>query len=1005
MSEFFVLLAVAVFSAPVLALIAIVRASKTRKELQALEIQVRTLEAQLGDLRRERRAGTEEGQSQATRTREEVRTLIEPLIRPSGQYTPSQTGPVLPPPLPAAPAPAFQPFAEPTPAETPVAATEPITLPSRPAILPVRVVDWEKFLGVKLFAWVGGLALFLGIAFFVKYSFDRNLISPEMRIALGYLAALGLVIGGVVLRRKEYAVTAQTLSATGIVALYAVSFAAHALYRLIGTVPVFAVMTLVTATAFVLAVRMNAQLVAILGILGGFLTPPLLATGQDNPVGLFGYALLLNAGLIGVALFRRWHFLILLGAICTGITEVGWLGKFFEPQKINTAMAVLSLFNAVFLAGFVLSNRKKSEVKQTPTAVFLQAMLTLGITMYFLGRPELAGRPWTILSLTFVADVAVLAMLFWRHETFKLQLISGTAVFVILAQWIQGPLLQKHLYWALGATLFFAALHSIFPLVLQRRRKLEVPVVWANIFPLIALALVLLVLTRMEAVTVAVWPAILLLDLLVIGLTLFTATAGLTLGAILLTAIITAAWILRIPTDWSGTGTVLIIGVFTMLFVGAGLWLLQKFVDEKESEEEGGVRGLPQFLPAISAVLPFLLLAMMVMRLNTVNPSNIFGLAFVMDLVLLWLARRTKTPELGVAALGATLFLEFYWHRTDFSPDHAGIGLAWYLIFYALFAISAFVRREQVRSVPFAWAVSALSGPLHFYMIYHASKALLGNFPAMGLIPALMAIPALGALAAVVKRFELNEEERFRLLAWFGGSALFFITMIFPVQFDRQWLTIGWALEGVALLWLFQRVPHRGLPVVGVALLLVAFVRLGLNPKILSYYQRSETPIFNWYLYSYGIVTVCLFFGARLLAPPRNMVLNRNTPPLLFTLGTILAFILLNIEIADFFGTSNYLQFEFSGNFARNMTYSIAWALFGLVLLIVGIGKQIAAVRYASMALLGVTLLKLFLHDLRTLDAGYRIGAFIGVAIVLITASWAYQRYLASAVSERKTTP
>ena len=34
-------------------------------------------------------------------------------------------------------------------------------------------------MGVKGFAWVGGLALFLGVAFFVKYSFDNNLVPPN----------------------------------------------------------------------------------------------------------------------------------------------------------------------------------------------------------------------------------------------------------------------------------------------------------------------------------------------------------------------------------------------------------------------------------------------------------------------------------------------------------------------------------------------------------------------------------------------------------------------------------------------------------------------------------------------------------------------------------------------------------------------------------------------------------------------------------------------------------
>ena len=119
-------------------------------------------------------------------------------------------------------------------------------------------------------------------------------------------------------------------------------------------------------------------------------------------------------------------------------------------------------------------------------------------------------------------------------------------------------------------------------------------------------------------------------------------------------------------------------------------------------------------------------------------------------------------------------------------------------------------------------------------------------------------------------------------LAWFGGVALFFITLIFPIQFDRQWITIGWALEGAALLWLFHRVPHPGLRLAGVGLLVAAFVRLAFNPAVLEYHPRAATPIFNWYLYAYGIVTVCLFAGAKLLAPPRNQILTGiNAPPIL----------------------------------------------------------------------------------------------------------------------------
>ena len=238
---------------------------------------------------------------------------------------------------------------------------------------------------------------------------------------------------------------------------------------------------------------------------------------------------------------------------------------------------------------------------------------------------------------------------------------------------------------------------------------------------------------------------------------------------------------------------------------------------------------------------------------------------------------------------------------------------------------------------------------------------------------------------------------RLSQLAWLGGVALFFITLIFPIQFDRQWITFGWALEGAALLWLFHRLPHPGLRLTGIGLLVAAFVRLAFNPAVLEYHQRSATPIFNWYLYTYGLVTVALFLGTKLLAPPRHLVLKSNAQAILGSLGTVLAFLLLNIEIADYFSEpGSTLTFQFSGSFARDMSYSIAWALFALVLLVVGIVKKISAARYAALGLLCVTLVKLFFHDLAHLNQLYRIGALGGVAVIAMLASFAYQKFFST---------
>ena len=227
----------------------------------------------------------------------------------------------IPPPLPLRPAP------EPGLPRTPAVEPPPTKPPPRP---PRAAIDWEAFLGVKLFAWIGGFVLFLGIVFLVKYSFDNNLITPGTRVLIGTVIGLALIVTGWMTANRRYRASGQSLCATGVLVLYGNIFAAHVFYHLIELVPAFVSMAIVTGAAFFLAVRMNAQVIVILGLLGGFLTPVLLSTGVDNPTALFGYIAVLNAGIAAVGLRKRWGYLILLAAVGTTVTEFAWSGKFFK---------------------------------------------------------------------------------------------------------------------------------------------------------------------------------------------------------------------------------------------------------------------------------------------------------------------------------------------------------------------------------------------------------------------------------------------------------------------------------------------------------------------------------------------------------------------------------------------------------------------------------------------------------------------------------------------------
>jgi len=1006
----------------------------------------------------------------------------------------AQPEPAAPPPLlPAAPRPAPMPAAP---------------LFRRPELPPI---NWEQFMGAKLFAWLGGLALFLGVAFFVKYSFEHDLIPPQVRVALGFLVGAGLIVGGLRVPMDRYRITGQTLVAAGVVSLYAVTFACNAVYHFafFGPFPTFLLMTLITAAAFLLAVRLDAQVVAVLGILGGFLTPVLINTGHDNPAGLFTYLGLLVVGLVAVALHRGWLYLVPLGAAGTLLMLVAWAGKFYAPEKTLTAMMVCLGFCALFAAaaeaarrrltgdaalatrtalvfpaaalafawfflgyppvaaqtglliGFIIAaslfvfylawreqmgglvlaaavatalllRRWAGEMVLAERAPVLVAVFLGFGALYFLtyvaarrlGRasqlvlfsavgmpavalvfafillqqPAVAARPGLILPFIFASDVLLLAVAWLDDRLPRLHLAAGGATFLLLGDWFADGLTNSLLPWALAASLALAALHTAFPLVLERRRPGTARSALNQLFPPLALLLLLFPIYRFEAISLLIWPAILLVDAVAIVLAVLSASLAAVAAVLILTLVATGMCLFQVQASaLLPPSLLLILGIYSVFFFAAGLWLSRRLagrLGDADPRFAGWFGQAPGEIPAFSALLPFLLLIMVCTRLAVPDPSAVFALGLLLVVLVLGLTRIMMAEWLPACALAGMAALELVWHSGHFLAARPGIPLLWYAGFYALFAAYPFVFRRAFARSTGPWAVAALSGVAHFYVVYQAVKRGWPN-NVNGLVPALFAIAPMASLAAVLRTDPANPK-RLNQLAWFGGAALFFITLIFPIQFDRQWLTVAWALEGAALLWLYHRVPHPGLRLTGAALLAIAFVRLGLNPAVFGYHGRGSLPILNWYLYAYGLTIASLLAGGRLLAPPRQMIGRLNAQPLANAGAVILLFLLLNIEIADFFTApgARSLAFQFSGNFARDMSYTIGWAVFALGLLAAGLWRGQKVIRYAAIALLSTALLKLFFHDLARLEALYRIGALFAVAVIAILASFAYQRFL-----------
>jgi len=180
-------------------------------------------------------------------------------------------------------------------------------------------LDFERLVGVRMFSAVAGLALVVAAVLFLRYSIDQGWLGPPIRFAIGLFVGVGLLVLCEQRAARRYAVTANALDAAAVAVLFSTFYAAHALWDLVPALPTFGFLALVAALAVILSIRRDSQFIAVLGLLGGFATPAMLSTGENQPVQLFSYLLLLNVGLAWVAYRKAWP---LLSWLTLGLTTI-----------------------------------------------------------------------------------------------------------------------------------------------------------------------------------------------------------------------------------------------------------------------------------------------------------------------------------------------------------------------------------------------------------------------------------------------------------------------------------------------------------------------------------------------------------------------------------------------------------------------------------------------------------------------------------------------------------
>ena len=208
-------------------------------------------------------------------------------------------------------------------------------------------------LGGNTVVRVGLLVLFFGLAFLARYAVENSMLPVEFRLA-------GIAFGGIALLvvgwrlRKQRSGYALSLQGGGVGVLYLTIFAAMRLYQMIPPSLGFVLLLAVVVFAAVLAVLQNAQALAVIGIAGGFMAPIIASTGQGSHVMLFGYYLLLNAGLLAMAWKKAWRVLNLVGFVFTFSIALAWGAKDYRPELFASTEPFLIAFVLMYVAAAVL---------------------------------------------------------------------------------------------------------------------------------------------------------------------------------------------------------------------------------------------------------------------------------------------------------------------------------------------------------------------------------------------------------------------------------------------------------------------------------------------------------------------------------------------------------------------------------------------------------------------------------------------------------------------------
>lgn len=904
-----------VIGVPVVAVVALAKARRntrrldeTRAEAARLSHRTATLEQQLSELRAE---------LDGTRAVDQAAPEAVERIRPAEPHPAAEVPADFDEPSGQEPSEPPAEFVDP-PAQEP--AEPPIQEPPGP---PKRSL--EETLASRWLVWLGAVAIALAGAFLVKYAVDRSWLGPAVRDSLGVLLGVLLIVGGEWLRRRpmQRAIAAvqpnyvpPALSASGLFVAFASIFAAYAMHDLLSPLVAFTALAAVALVAVGLSL-LQGPFVALIGLLGGYLTPALVSTNQPWAWGLFPYLLVITIAGLAVVRYQAWWWLAVATLAGAGVWPVLWFVVAWTPADAIPVGGYLVALAAAFLLvrhGLARPSRPagwwaEMRALTLPEEIAWAGASAAAILMFMMVR----NAAYSTSSLVLLGVLACLFLVIGRREAVfdGLAVAAALLVVALMASWHQPAMITYP--------------EPVYTMAARAYGRIPGPIVPPELLPFLSTETLFGGLFAIGGF-VALWgakrPAI---------------WAGVSAGTAVLLLVVAYARIVDFGLDFRWAAVALALAI-------AGLLPAAKLAPHRANYDLAVALGF-----YAAAVVAFISLA----AAMTLERAWL-TVALAIELpALAWIGAQLPVKPIRVlAAIVASVVLVrlvVNYNVLDY-PLGAQPLFSWVLYGYGIPAIMFFWSARVFRRQASDQLIALLeAGGLAFLvlLVFWQIRVFVGgalDHPRYGLL-----------------------EQSLQSIAW--------LTIAYVLAVHNR------LRPHVVSLW-------GGRILLAIALAQVVVVQLLVDNPIWTGMPVGAYPVVNLLFLAYAVPALFAFGFAR----ERELLVLPYLVKVVGGLGFVLFFAYLTLEVRRAFqGSVLQPSHQSDGEY---YAYSAAWLAYAGVLLGLGIYRKLAVLRYASLAVLMLTVLKVFISDMSDLTGLYRVASFLVLGLCLVGIGYLYQRFV-----------